>query len=497
MVEIPDQPRPLDTREARRAAAVAYAALSHDDHAALTDDQRAVIIAELRAIATCGDEYQPRARRGYRPGRAPEDHVTSARARLDRFRAWALPPIDNTPAGRAARLLAATDDREALQALGGLPAATIAGMRQICDINGWAYMSAHDKRDRHVAYLVERARLTRIHEAARTGDASALYREYEAARRAAAAGDKRPPTRPDMRPRVEVFRGRKLRTQKGREWGTVSTFVNGLASDVNASRFGAGAEGLDKAAEQLRRDVIAADERRVTDPAAYPAEWYAGAPDADPAVVAWCQYAAKRERADRATLTAPDQAPAAALDAQVTAWNAAVESGDPARIEATRRATLAAISTRVMNDDPRAVAAGWTPAADQAHTPAPDPAPAVYVVTFDPRPIAGAGSIQGLARMTLSDARALVADAARVPKRGRIVHAETLDVIDTTPPLAGDQAPAPVTRVQGPMFDRAPIETAGSDAMRAVAAYLMRDQAPAPVEPAPYVSGWSSILPAQ
>lgn len=49
-----------------------------------------------------------------------------------------------------------------------------------------------------------------------------------------------------------------------------------------------------------------------------------------------------------------------------------------------------------------------------------------YVVTFDPRPITGPGAIEGLRRMSLEDAQDLLSWAARIPKHGRIVHAETL-----------------------------------------------------------------------
>lgn len=52
-----------------------------------------------------------------------------------------------------------------------------------------------------------------------------------------------------------------------------------------------------------------------------------------------------------------------------------------------------------------------------------------YVVTFNPRPVTGPGSIDGLRRMTLPDARALRTEASRIPKSGRIVDAETLEVI--------------------------------------------------------------------
>jgi len=54
-----------------------------------------------------------------------------------------------------------------------------------------------------------------------------------------------------------------------------------------------------------------------------------------------------------------------------------------------------------------------------------------YVVTFNPDRIAGPGAIDGLRRMTLADARKLVAGAALIPMHGRIVNAETLEVVAT------------------------------------------------------------------
>jgi hypothetical protein len=51
----------------------------------------------------------------------------------------------------------------------------------------------------------------------------------------------------------------------------------------------------------------------------------------------------------------------------------------------------------------------------------------MYVVTFDRRPIHGPGALTGLRRMTLDDARRLVAFAH--PRTGRIVHVGTLAVV--------------------------------------------------------------------
>lgn len=50
-----------------------------------------------------------------------------------------------------------------------------------------------------------------------------------------------------------------------------------------------------------------------------------------------------------------------------------------------------------------------------------------YVVTFDRRPVAGPGAIEGLKRMPLAEAHSLVTDTH--PRHGRIVNAKTLEVL--------------------------------------------------------------------
>lgn len=52
-----------------------------------------------------------------------------------------------------------------------------------------------------------------------------------------------------------------------------------------------------------------------------------------------------------------------------------------------------------------------------------------YVVTFDPRPVAGPGAIAGLKRMTLTEARKLRAFAMPTMV-GRVVNATTLDTVE-------------------------------------------------------------------
>jgi hypothetical protein len=54
---------------------------------------------------------------------------------------------------------------------------------------------------------------------------------------------------------------------------------------------------------------------------------------------------------------------------------------------------------------------------------------ALYVVTFDPRPVTGPGAIAGLRLMSLDEAHGLFTEAGRIPKHGRIVNAVTLEEV--------------------------------------------------------------------
>jgi hypothetical protein len=152
-------------------------------------------------------------------------------------------------------------------------------------------------------------------------DTATLWNAYRAAANEADAADGPAPARDDMRPRVETFRGRKLRTGRATEWGRIVTTINGRDA---GGAMGSDPAALNRAAEGLRRKVIAADERRITDPDAYPAEWYDGAPDPDPRVVAYMLHRDEQDRADRASVsgggeaaTTPDAEPAAAQPGDV------------------------------------------------------------------------------------------------------------------------------------------------------------------------------------
>jgi hypothetical protein len=52
-----------------------------------------------------------------------------------------------------------------------------------------------------------------------------------------------------------------------------------------------------------------------------------------------------------------------------------------------------------------------------------------YVVTFEAGPIHRRSQLSGLRRMTLADAQALIIEASRIPKRGRVVDSATLAVV--------------------------------------------------------------------
>ena len=109
------------------------------------------------------------------------------------------------------------------------------------------------------------------------------------------------PERSDMRPRTEMFRGRRLRVERGNEWGKINLLVNG---EHVGSATGSRPEHMNSAVIQLRRDVVAADERRVTDPEAYPSHWFRGAEPLPAVLVAFARYAAEQEERDRAALRA-------------------------------------------------------------------------------------------------------------------------------------------------------------------------------------------------
>jgi hypothetical protein len=82
------------------------------------------------------------------------------------------------------------------------------------------------------------------------------------------------------------------------------------------------------------------------------------------------RHAGTVETITRAQVSTPPNLADATRDSERDAWNAAVDSGDPDQVASVRARTLRAVAERVMNDDPRAHAAGCKPTNDQATAPA-------------------------------------------------------------------------------------------------------------------------------
>ena len=72
----------------------------------------------------------------------------------------------------------------------------------------------------------------------------------------------------------ETYKGRKLIVKRGREYGHLTTVVNGVVLGNTITR------DAEREMTSLRAWVDAADERRLTEPDAYSAHWYVGAPAA-------------------------------------------------------------------------------------------------------------------------------------------------------------------------------------------------------------------------
>lgn len=137
-------------------------------------------------------------------------------------------------------------------------------------------------------------------------DAEVTYEQYQAALQQMHEAAGPPPSRTDMRPRQETYRGRKLKTQKGRDWGNFDVSVNGEGA-YRAT--GTTAEDLDKAAASLRRVIDAADERELVEPGAYGEKYLRGAQELPELIQRYVRQQAQRDEADRAAISSP--APAA------------------------------------------------------------------------------------------------------------------------------------------------------------------------------------------
>jgi hypothetical protein len=80
-----------------------------------------------------------------------------------------------------------------------------------------------------------------------------------------------------MRPLRETYKGRRLLVKKAKEWGYLESYING---ETLGRPMGRTPEAMERELASLRGWVDAADERRLTDPTAYPAHYYEGAPSA-------------------------------------------------------------------------------------------------------------------------------------------------------------------------------------------------------------------------
>lgn len=78
-----------------------------------------------------------------------------------------------------------------------------------------------------------------------------------------------------MGPLRETYKGRRLLVRKAKEWGYLESFING---EVLGRPMGATPGAMEREMASLRSWVDIADERRLTDPTAYPAHFYDGAP---------------------------------------------------------------------------------------------------------------------------------------------------------------------------------------------------------------------------
>ena len=78
-----------------------------------------------------------------------------------------------------------------------------------------------------------------------------------------------------IKARREIYKGRKLVVKRSpQKWGYVESYINGQILGVIA---GVSQDAADRELASLRAWVDAADERRLTEPDAYPAHFYVGA----------------------------------------------------------------------------------------------------------------------------------------------------------------------------------------------------------------------------
>jgi hypothetical protein len=106
-----------------------------------------------------------------------------------------------------------------------------------------------------------------------------------------------------IKPIRETYKGRKLLVKRcTREWGRLSTFING---EHIFNPLGITQEAAEQQMAQLKRDIDFADRWRAAGEAdRFPAHWFAGAPEPTAEEIAEAAAWAERERADREALSA-------------------------------------------------------------------------------------------------------------------------------------------------------------------------------------------------
>ncbi|MEV7684259.1 hypothetical protein AB0O64_37885, partial [Streptomyces sp. NPDC088341] len=109
-------PPRLSTRAMRKSTAQEYNKITRDAFDNLPAAQQQRVLADLRRIADSGDTTSGRDGLGI-SYRGKADHVDTASALLRRFTEARRAPVDNSPAGRAGRIRAATSDYEVREAL--------------------------------------------------------------------------------------------------------------------------------------------------------------------------------------------------------------------------------------------------------------------------------------------------------------------------------------------------------------------------------------------
>jgi hypothetical protein len=153
-----------DVRERNTGKPIAFEpdpnAITRAEFDMLPVEQRDVIVEKLRKVANSGDQKSrtiPSNRTSMGTtirGLVPADHVTRAKEKLRELTYTAPPSVDNSVSGKAIRLSAATSAGEARSILSG---STIADLDDIGRLSGLGRVMTSWKRDKAVAYLVNRS----------------------------------------------------------------------------------------------------------------------------------------------------------------------------------------------------------------------------------------------------------------------------------------------------------------------------------------------------